>query len=238
MSSSLRALAVLTALGLAAPGHATTLTFEFTGQVTAFVDGLGLLDGSVGAGTPVTGSYTFDPDAPDQVPDVENFGTYVTPVPPGGIALQAGNARFVPHSAHPLLIQMANDVEFPFRSALRDGHVVIGVDRLAAGDPSRDWVVALQIFDVGPSGAPADAIDSDALLRTPPNPDDWDTVGFLVTTDVPSFAFFMGGVVDSFRVAPPAAVPEPASWLAFGVGALLVAARTSTRRADRRAPAR
>lgn len=47
--------------------NANELTFEFTGTVT-IIDTLGNPDpfgGTVVVGTPVAGSYTFDPDAPD-----------------------------------------------------------------------------------------------------------------------------------------------------------------------------
>jgi hypothetical protein len=77
----------------AAPVPEGSITISFIAEVGHLDDSHRLLDGSIGVGQRITGSYTFDPLTPDSNPD-PTVGDYRHSAAGYGIDLQLGNYRF------------------------------------------------------------------------------------------------------------------------------------------------
>jgi hypothetical protein len=91
--------ALLLLVASVAEVHAAPVTFEFTGRISEIEDGAGVW-GHLMVGAPVSGSYTFDPDAPDQDLD-EAVGVYVSP--DFSITLRIEGRTFATDQANPYL---------------------------------------------------------------------------------------------------------------------------------------
>jgi thermitase len=72
------------------PPMAGTVTFNFTGVVTAALN----VGTSISAGSPVTGTFTYDLGAVDQTPDAIFVGTYHYNNPPSGVVININGQRF------------------------------------------------------------------------------------------------------------------------------------------------
>src|SRR5262249_20430546 len=70
-----------------------TVTFRFTGKVAHVDDPGGLLNGSVGLGSKLTGAYTFDPGTPDSNKD-PTVGDYWHKAAGYGLLVKVGKYEF------------------------------------------------------------------------------------------------------------------------------------------------
>lgn len=210
---------------------AAAITFAFSGKVTTFLDTRNLLGGAVGEGTPITGTWSYDEAAENRSPGT-SVGTYLSPVPPHGISIDAGSIRFRPDpSAEPfeganLLVQVRNAPFEPFsrprfpRPGLPTDELnAIGVDRAAGSvDPSLRFGVNLSFQDG--FAAEGDALDSTELPTEPPDLSSFEATFFnIMAEDTSGFEFLLAGSIDAIDFAPDAAVPEPGAALLFAAGA-------------------
>ena len=86
-------LVVLTVTPLAS---GVPITFYYSGLVTRVDDPHGLLDGSIVAGVPFSGSYTFESTMVDEEPNDPTYGWYRLPAPPSSAMVTSiGNYTFV-----------------------------------------------------------------------------------------------------------------------------------------------
>ena len=78
------------ALLLATPARSATVEVFFTGEVLSVTDTHGVLDASVAAGAPLTGTLRYDSTLADASVD-GSLGTYVQSVPSGSFTVELGS---------------------------------------------------------------------------------------------------------------------------------------------------
>jgi hypothetical protein len=149
------------------------VTFNFTGKVAEVTDRGGLLDGSVQAGSPLTGSYTIDPTTPDSNND-PTVGDYWHKAAGYGLLVKIGKYEFKtdPARVH-FLLEVVNRAQCD-NYLLRSYHNVSSGPGLPADAVDH---IAWQLDD--PTGK---ALHSDALPLAPPVLAAWQSI-FGLTLD-------------------------------------------------------
>lgn len=180
--------------GVTTQAMAAPQTFSFSGYIDYVSETLPL-DGSVTAGVPFSGSYTFDPEGvSDSYPDIPGVGFY--DFPDGWMGVSIGNYEI---TSDGLGILIWND-----RTS---------GDLYQAGDTSGFFSVGIwwSMMRLVLQDTTRTALDSDALPLYPPDVADFGTYHGLVfhTGD---HAAAMTGVVTSL-------VPEPGMLALLGAGA-------------------
>jgi len=214
------AVAIGTVLALvAAPvARAAPLQISFEGVISDFEDPDGVLDGSVGVGTPFSGSVSFDSSAADSNPS-PNEGEFAFALPPYALAFAVGNYALVPSAE--LGVSTVSVLPFP-------GDAVIFAPR---GGASVSGPLSLPVDGVtfnfrydDPNGTTLSSTD---LADVPFALASWPRVSVLFGIDVlfdPDLgdinSAFMGGAVTSLSIVPEASalVLLVASGLVLWVG--------------------
>jgi hypothetical protein len=203
---------------------ALTVSVTFSGTVTSFSDD-GLLDGSIGAGTPYTASLSFDAAAADTNPSTSQ-GDYPFAVPPWSFVLEIGSYSFA--AANGFAVNVS---DFPpgngdsFQAFAEQGLDVTG--SLAA---PLDFS-SLAFFLLGPSSGSGNVLDSDALLDVPLDLASWEGSSLSLSGGSLGLLqlFSLEASVDELT-----AIPEPHTGAACGLGLLLLAALRRSASARRR----
>ncbi len=212
------AIAIGCSVMLRAEASAASVTFELAGVVTQVFDSEvlpgddGWIDSSIGIGTPFTGTYTFDPAAPDLDAD-PGVGRFQFPTP-AGIEIRVGNYVFRSGGGtSDRLVIVVQD------GALSDAYVV-GTPSMEATGPFPGGATLL-----GPGsnltgvwslrGSPSQ-LTSSALPTAPPPLSGWTGNQLRVAYEVQETIFGFEGTVTTI-------VPEPGSGALTGVACALLA---------------
>lgn len=225
-----RSILIALGLALAAPASAKLITFDFTGSVKSMSDPGHLLDASVKTGTPFTGWYTFDGNAPGSAFGTHRM-TYDMRTTDCGIEAQVGRYRIRSTGPEPNMDVIVGDDD---NSPPQDTYTVS-----SNGNLSSDPNVNFQILNVALTDNAHTAISSTAL---PLSPSDLD--GFPFRLGYLAFERPGGGdlgtiraKLDSLTVRETTPVPEPGSisllaLTAVPLSALRVRRRLRTSRQD------
>ena len=217
-------------VGLAQPAGAALVTWVFGGTVGYFLDSHGVLDGSVGTGTPFDASITYETDLVDAVPADPTVGDYHQSVPPGALVAHVGSYTI----AVPMMrIIVYDDYVYMAQPAYDQ------IDFNTSAPFSFPGVSGAQIdqADIGLLGTDTSALSSDAPPPSPPALSAFD----------PSSRFFtlLGCIeaetssgycnTDSIEIsAHLTSLPEPAEALRGGVAAVALAGLAARRRSRSR----
>ena len=225
MSTS-RALGLAWAISLClvpALARAATIQIDFSGTVTTFEDD-GALDGSIGVGTPFSGSVTFDPSASDTNAALD-VGTYDFPVPPNALSFTAGSYTVTS------LLSFGVDTVVDAGGLDPGDHVIFQTssDVSLSGTLSAELDGLAFNFRYGdPDGG---TLTSDALGDVPFGLAGWPSVEIVFIVDVfdsetnESATAVVSGPVTSLSV-----VPEPSAWALLAIGSGLLGVRGSRQR--------
>ena len=187
----------------ALPAQAALITIEITATVDFVYDPSGCLEGNIGVGDIITGTYTYESSTADSSPLDPIQGNYWHYGPPAGISLSVGGFDFQTNPA---------DVEFCV--AVRnnnpsgdDIYAIVSYNNLALSNGSLVNDIYWQLND-----HTASALSSDALPAIPPILDHWQANALHFRIDEKS-------IVTAYVTS---AVPEPATIVLFVIGALLL----------------
>ena len=217
-------------VGLAQPAGAALVTWVFGGTVGFFLDSHGVLDGSVGTGTPFDASITYETDLVDGVPADPTVGDYHQSVPPGAFVAHVGSYTI----AVPMMrIIVYDDYVYMAEPAYDQ------IDFNTSAPFSFPGVSGAQIdqADIGLLGADTGALSSDAPPASPPA-----LAGFEASS---RFFSLLGCIdtetssgycnTDSIEIsAHLTSLPEPAEALRGGVAAVALAGLAARRRSRSR----
>ncbi len=212
----LGALAVVGALAGAGPVLAAPVTFEFQGVVTQVVFPFEL-DGSVSVGTPFTGSYTYDPLAPNTSSDPA-----IAIYPASGFRVTVGNYEFRSFASNPdVIIFLTNDPDvFGINSYENEA---MGFFPLVSPALVSELLLMQWMLTGG------DSLSSMALPGSPPYLHTW--LGNSLTISA-SKGLVGDGLFDIYgRVTSVVPEPDPGMLLFCGLLPLTVAAALAGRRA-------
>ena len=189
----------------APPARATLITIEITAEVDSVYDPFGYLEGNIGVGDIITGSYTYESTTADTNPSAY-VGDYEHFASPAGIFLTVGGFQF---STDPTSVNFLVSVCNAGGPYDRDNYLLISYNNLALSNGTLVDHISWQLDD--PTG---NALSSDALPTTPPLLDDWQSIiGLRLDGE-------RGGYIVDAHVT--SAVPEPATIVLFVIGALLL----------------
>ena len=174
---------------LTGTASATPIAWAFTGTVTSVSGGNGPLDGSVIAGTPFAGTYTYDSAMVDNLPGNPTEGEFTSPVlPTSKMVVHVGSYSFVGPSNSILVFDSLKDsVDFASTSFVSNGFAISGMD--------------IRLYDIT-----GESLSSDSLPVSQFLPGSLPYRIFLMQYKYGSSYFSIQGQVDSFLL-----VPEPAS---------------------------
>ena len=217
-------------VGLVQPAGAALVTWVFAGTVGSFTDSHGVLDGSVGVGTPFDVSITYETDLVDAVPADPTVGDYHQSVPPGAYVAHVGSYTI----AVPMM------------------RIIVYDDYVAMSQPAYDQILfnseaafsfpgvsgaQIDQTSIGLLGVDTSALSSDALPASPP----------ALSAFEPSSHFYslLGCIetevshgscsAESIEIgAHLTSLPEPAESSAGCVAALALAALAARRRSRSR----
>jgi hypothetical protein len=210
-------LSVIAGLLAAPEALAESITFQFEGTVTGIVDeglaGESFLDGSVTAGTAFTGSYTFDSETSNSSTQ-SGKGTYRSTGLPYGMTVEVGNYVFRTASAGAeLTIEIVDDF-LPGR----DSYSVSSSPSEAAGSEIAPFINDIIVgWFLRSLSNPLSSVD---LLTVPPSLGSWPANEL----EIFGHNLICLGACPTVRVTGEVGtvVPEPASWVLLGFGAICV----------------
>lgn len=182
--------------------RAELLEYQFSGQIDWVADEDNMLGDAVQPGDPFSGSYVFDPDSPDLLPDDPNNGWYVSP--DAAMAVALGDLTFSAPGTHSL-IEVIDYNEF---------------DQLELSAADFTWSgLSISYMRVLLNDHSGQAFVSDGLpIAPPPDLMAFDERYFSISSHPSPGTFFkLGGTVQSFIV-----VPEAATGVLLAIGGLLV----------------
>lgn len=203
--------AMLLVFGIVGVAKSVPITFEFSGSVYNFQDFGGILDGSIGINTTLSGSFTFDSDLPDNWSD--SYGQYVPSVADGHfLVMNLGNYM----STSIYAIQISNTVEDRYNPTGNGSTIFTnGTETFIDGvNMGIGWTMPLIDSD-------GTVFSSDSLPLTPPDLAEFETSKIKI-----NFYNFTSGLkevgidanIESLALSDPAPVPEPTTVLLLGSG--------------------
>lgn len=199
---------VLTLLGCGPEAEALPITFSFGGSVTSTnFDPNDPFSGTIGFGTPISGSYTFESTAVDSAPGLQT-GSYWSFSPTATIVANIGGKVFGIDGM--LNIGIANDFAGPV-----DQYTVFA---------SFLGAVTIELFLQNFGGT---AFSGDALPLVAPNLANFAVRNFLLThSNYLGIQIEIMGTIDTLSCSagcsdlPPQGVPEPATLASLCIGFL------------------
>jgi len=191
-------LAVVAVVATAGPAPGAMMAYVYTGQINWVYDPGGVLDGSLVHGTPFSGSYTFESNMTDDLPEDPEQGLYTTPAPPSSIMTTTlGNYTFTGPSS-----------EISVRDTLKDDLKLYSYDFSAGNLTISTMLVYLFDYD-------GTALTSDAIPLSNETLAGFAGGTFYIAGSVGDRAFDLSGALTSYAV-----VPEPATLVLFLSGML------------------
>jgi hypothetical protein len=190
----------------AASANATIVTIDLTGEVTYVDERSSELQNLFHVGDAVTGRYLYDTETPDTNP-FPAVGGYVYSGLPYGIFLNVGgiDIQSSPNSAD-FLISVANN------HTGADFYAVISYKNLPLLNGLPVWLISWQLDDYSQT-----ALSSTRIPETPPILEDWEDIWGL------RIEFGQrGGLTVGVGVKNVELIPEPATFLLFLLGGLVV----------------
>jgi hypothetical protein len=180
---------------------AEVITIEITAEIGGMDDRDGLLEGRISVGDIITGSYTYDSDTPDTNPS-HTVGEYWHYSSPYGISLSARGFVFQTDPDNvDFLVSTLDD------HTGQDGYLLRSYNNLPLSNGVNIEHISWQLDDYS-----CTALFTDTLPTTPPVLEDWENNYLRIR-------FGYGG--DSgIGARVTSAIPEPATFLLFGLGAL------------------
>ena len=191
-------------LVLAGPVAASPITWSYLGTIIGTNDPNNQLDGSVVAGSPFSGTYTFESTMTDDLPSDTTTGLYTQPRPSTSIVvLDVGNYHIVAKSDY---IRVENSVK----------DILVLHASPFITDP-----IGLQDISMGGRDLSGHIVDSDALPIIPPDLSLFYSSG-IVISGIPSndplqTALDVQGSLETLTL-----IPEPASLLLIASGLVCV----------------
>jgi len=193
----------------ALPARATLITIEITATVDSVYDPSGYLEGNIGVGDTITGTYTYESTTLDTNPS-PYVGDYEYYGPPFGIFLSVEGFEFKTDSTNvDFAIEIINDYT---SGGLHDAYGVLSGNNLPLSNGASVDHISWWLRD-----SSANALSSDALPTTAPFLDNWQSGNRLRLDGERG-----GYIVDAYVTS---AIPEPATIVLFAVGALLLRKR-------------
>ena len=187
------------------PVEATLIAIEIEAVVVDVRDQAGYLEGKIKPGDIITGWYTYDTSTPDSNP-LSQVGDYEHRIPTCGIFLSAGRFNFETGPTDiDFLLEIVND---SISGGLHDAYGLISYNNLPLSNGTLVDEISWWLGDLS-----ATALSSISLPTTPPSLPDWETN-----------VLHLYGFKDTFHIFAEvtSAIPEPATILLFGVGALIL----------------
>jgi len=198
---------IITVLLLAngSPVQAEIITIAIEATVDWVDDQDNYLEGNITHGDIITGTYTYDSDTPDSEP-ASTVGDYWHYNSPFGISLSVGGFDFRTDPCNVnFIIEILNDHSI----SEDDGYLLMSYNNLDLSNGVPVDNISWQLDDYS-----GQAISSTVLTTSAPVLGDWDQpVGLILDSDR---RFMVRADVTSAVV-----IPEPASIILFGLGAVL-----------------
>lgn len=189
----------------ALPAQATLITIEITAEVDAVYDPSGYLEGNIGVGDTITGTYSYESTTLDTNPspyvgDYEHFAS------PAGIFLSVGEFDFTTDLANvAFLVEIINDYT---SGGLHDSYILRSYSNLPLSNEVSVDHISWSLRD-----SSATALSSTDLPTTAPVLDAW-----LSRNELRLEGERLGYIIDAHVTS---AIPEPATIVLFAIGALL-----------------
>jgi hypothetical protein len=193
--------------------QAALITIGIEAVVDEVYDPFGYLEGNITPGDIITGSYTYDLDMLDSVPEYPTVGRYEHHAPPFGISLTVGGFEFKtdPDSVD-FLVGIANNV---VSDGLHDSYWLNSYNNLPLSNDAPVGGISWTLRD-----SSATALSSINLLTNAPVLDDWGFNRLNIGGGTRARPFGIQGHVTSVVV-----IPEPATVLLFSFGGLIFVRR-------------
>lgn len=214
----IRLLSVVVLAALVPATHGQLIEIGLTAEVYGVEDFNNLLDGLIQAGDTITGSYTYDSEAVDTMPNDPSTGNYEFVGLEFGISLAINGLEFrtTPYGYYG--VGIGNDLPRNNPDVTRDIYTVGSYDNklLSNGTPVDQIYWQLTTY----SGL---AIADISLPTQAPNLSDW-TNGLIISGSIPDTKqrYSIGAEVTSAWL-----IPEPATLILLGLGSLLIRKRIS-----------
>lgn len=208
------ALGAALAFGLAAGAQATPVTVSFAGTVTFGDEGSSLTDGSIATGSPLTGTFSYDPALlTDSDPD-PMFGVYAIDPASFSLTLSIGSYTVVFDPAVTFFGSLYVDNDQPGPSEDQHG---FSLDDGIGGFESLGTIL-FSGFSLGFKDPTMTAVASDSLVGIPYTPAAWEPGDLQIDLSVETEP---GVTEDLFLAGKVSIVPEPSALLLLA-SALLV----------------
>ncbi len=196
---------------LPASSYAEIVTINLTAEISEIEDGGQIFTGLLNIGDLITGSYSYDSDTPDSNP-AETVGQYWYSEPGYGITLTSEGFVFQTDPANvDFLLETGNNTNGT------DNYLIRSYNNLPLSNGIPVDHIAFELID-----NTATALSSDTLPLTAPDLGDWDLVEIW---DINIFFNRNLHLLVKANVTSAELVPEPATLLLFGLGAVMLRKR-------------
>jgi hypothetical protein len=198
--ASIATLVCVAALAAAPLADAVPIQFTLTGTITELEEDGMQVGGSVGVGTPIVVSGSFDTSLPDQ-DDRSSIGSYPIASPPGSLHVEVGGYRFdMPFAWQAVILADFEFYGYEYLEMYAQDLVVGGVSPPPGAVHNGAFLSLINSSD-------DTAIPSDSLLEIVPflsNPALWDTTGVSIDFAGEDGGFARAsGILDSSIVVVP-----------------------------------